>query len=295
MAVPTVDDVPDVRGGPAGGPSALTPEYVPGQPHPALAGYVTGYTGYREQSANAVRRRQAPYGGCPLILAFGEPLRLDGPAGATSATSFLAGMHDAAVMTEYDGAQSGVEVQLTPLGVFVLLGRPMTDFTNQCPSLDALEAPDLARLPDRLAADADWPTRFARIDVVLRRRLDWSATRPDPLVAWAWQRLQDTGGGARITELASYTGWSRRHLLERFRAQVGLGPKATARVLRFSRAAGLLVPPGADGGPPATLPTHNLADVAAACGYTDHSHLVREFRDLAGVTPSQYVAEWRLA
>jgi AraC-like DNA-binding protein len=33
--------------------------------------------------------------------------------------------------------------------------------------------------------------------------------------------------------------------------------------------------------------------VAAACGFADHSHLVREFRDLAGVTPTRYVQEWR--
>ena len=94
-----------------------------------------------------------------------------------------------------------------------------------------------------------------------------------------------------IQPLADATGWSRRHLLTRFRAQVGLAPKTAARVLRFRRAAGLLVPPGSDGGPGRPVP-RGLADVAAECGYADHAHLVREFRALAGCTPTAYLAEW---
>lgn len=47
------------------------------------------------------------------------------------------------------------------------------------------------------------------------------------------------------------------------------------------------------GGPPAAHSGHpGIADIAAAAGYADHSHLVRDFRSLAGCTPSQLVAEW---
>jgi transcriptional regulator GlxA family with amidase domain len=86
-----------------------------------------------------------------------------------------------------------------------------------------------------------------------------------------------------VAALAAGTGWSRRHLLTRFRAQVGLGPKAAGRVLRFRRAADLL----------AAGPAGTLADLAVACGYADHAHLDREFRALAGCTPTTYLAELR--
>ena len=58
------------------------------------------------------------------------------------------------------------------------------------------------------------------------------------------------------------------------------GPQAvsaTGRVLRFRRATDLL----------AAGPVRSISDLAAACGYADHSHLVREFRSLGGITPSE--------
>jgi AraC-like DNA-binding protein len=266
-------------------------EYSLGRPHPALAGCVVRYLGYREHSGTAVRRRQAPGASCTLILGLGPPIRLHGPAGPSVPTSFLAGMHDGPVLTEFVGHQYGLQVDLRPLGAFALLGRPMPELTNVAPQLTELDLPELAGLPARLADEPDWPRRFALLDDVLLRRLDTSAARPDPEVAWAWRRLHRSAGRVGVQELADDTGWSRRHLLTRFRTQVSLTPKITARVLRFQRAARLLVPGSVYDGTPPTAPP-SISDVAAACGYADHAHLVREFHALAGCTPTEYLAEW---
>jgi AraC-like DNA-binding protein len=101
-----------------------------------------------------------------------------------------------------------------------------------------------------------------------------------PEVGHVWHRLQ--GGAASVTALAAEVGWSRRHLAERFRREIGLPPKVAARVLRFERAKAELLRPD-------TAP--RLADVAASCGYADQAHLTREWRELAGCTPSQWLAE----
>lgn len=271
-------------------------EYVRGRPHPALAAHVVAYTGYREHSVAPLRRRQAPTGSCTLILGYGGAIQLDGPSGTSVPMAFLAGMHDAPVITQFVGGQCGVQVDLTPLGVFELLGRPMYEITNQVVPLDDLGARDLAALPGRLAEDPNWPARFARVDAVLRRRLELSPRRPNPEVTWAWGRLAGSAGAIEVSELAARTGWSRRHLLTRFREQIGLAPKTAARVLRFRRAAQLLVPSDPSGAPPTNGAIRNqagsLADIAATCGYADHSHLVRDFHTLAGCTPSRYFEEW---
>ena len=100
----------------------------------------------------------------------------------------------------------------------------------------------------------------------------------------AWRQLLRTGGTARISDLAAETGWSGRHLTGRFRTEIGLTPKAAARVIRFDRARHLLISKAADS-------EYRLADLAAACGYFDQAHLAREFRALAGCPPSQWITE----
>ena len=78
------------------------------------------------------------------------------------------------------------------------------------------------------------------------------------------------------------TGWSRRHVTERFRRQLGVSPKAYARLLRFEHASALLneKPRG-----------RTLADVAMEAGYYDQSHLTRDFVALAGMTPGAVAAD----
>ena len=91
----------------------------------------------------------------------------------------------------------------------------------------------------------------------------------------------------RVSALAAAeTGWSGRHLATGFRAEIGLTPKAAARVIRFDRARHLLVSQLAVVGSDT-----RLADLAVACGYFDQAHLAREFRSLAGCPTSQWLAE----
>jgi transcriptional regulator GlxA family with amidase domain len=72
-------------------------------------------------------------------------------------------------------------------------------------------------------------------------------------------------------------------LIRRFTQQIGLTPKASARVLRFRHAVALLGR-GAAG----------LTEISTACGFYDQAHLNREFRAIAGTTPGQMAASRRV-
>jgi transcriptional regulator GlxA family with amidase domain len=78
----------------------------------------------------------------------------------------------------------------------------------------------------------------------------------------------------RIEELVKQSGFSHRHLVARFREEVGMTPKSLARVLRFEHSLTML-----------RQTTAPLAEVAAAAGYYDQAHLNRDFKALAGSAP----------
>jgi len=102
---------------------------------------------------------------------------------------------------------------------------------------------------------------------------------PDASCLEAARRLRVSPGLA-IPAVAAALGLSVRQLERRFRASVGLTPKAFARVARFDRAVRAL---GAD-------PAQDLAALALDCGYADQAHFNHEFRALAGTSPRAHVA-----
>ena len=105
----------------------------------------------------------------------------------------------------------------------------------------------------------------------LRRRT------PDPaLIAKATQLLSGSIGDQQVQTTAEELGVSRRHLQRVFNSQVGLSPKMYARVMRFQRALRIR-----------RRSQMSWAQVAAECGFSDQSHLVREVGEFAGRTPNQ--------
>jgi AraC-like DNA-binding protein len=255
-------------------------------PDAAVRGPALRYTGYEERTVEPVRRREVPTGAVGVILSFGDTIDVlsmsssPQPRGGTF-RSFVAGFHEGYAVTEHAGRQHGVEMHLSPLGASRLLGAPMSELANQVVELGEVRGRAVDELTDRLAGAPGWPERFALVDATLARWLG-DAPEPDRAVAWAWQQLRRSHGTASIAALAVEIGWSRRHFAARFREQVGLPPKAAARILRFRHAVTLLDRAA------------TIADVAATAGYADHSHLVREFRALAGCTPSELARSERV-
>ena len=75
-------------------------------------------------------------------------------------------------------------------------------------------------------------------------------------------------------------GYSRKQLINRFRQHIGLPPKLAARVIRFSHAVRLLQ----------ESEERNWMDIAFDAGYYDQSHLIRDFLEFTGSTPTEYIA-----
>lgn len=250
-------------------------EMVAGSPAPALRGDVLSYTGYSERTAAPLRRLEVATARIPLILSLGPSILVDD----VRHTSFVAGLDDSATVTEHAGDQLGIQVDLPPLGARRLLGMPMAELTRRVVGLEDLVGPAAAELLERLHGLASWPERYGLLDAVLAARLEHAAPIA-PELHLAWERIARSGGTVGIERLAAEVGWSRRRLAARFGSEVGMTPKALARIVRFERVADLL-----RGGH-----VVSLADAAYACGYADQAHLNRDFRAFASTTPTNFSA-----
>jgi AraC-like DNA-binding protein len=266
-------------------------EAVTGVPSGVLGPWVDRYRAYRYEGFAPGLHTGMPSPGLTFIISLGDPVDIacmpGGRQPPAALQAFVGGLHSTPALIAHDGNQVGVSIDLTPLGARALFGMPAGELAWHVVDLADVLGPEGRSLADRLVSCDGWAPRFAALDEVLARAIARRrgqrrrhATDPPPEVTEAFRRLVVSGGRIPISTLASEVGWSRRHLGQRFREEVGLSPKAAARVIRFDRAKRLLA--AGDRG---------LAEVAAVTGYADQAHFSREFRELAGTTPTAWMAE----
>ncbi|GAA4589847.1 AraC-like DNA-binding protein [Actinoplanes octamycinicus] len=259
-------------------------EYAQARPAPPLRAHVAFYSGYRQRGLPPGRHRGLPSPYLTLIFTIDEPLVISEHPDRRQAPgvydALLGGLHLRPATITHDGRQSGVQVALHPLGCRALLGLPAGELAGlDVDPAAVLGEPVVAEIRERLAAAAGWPARFAVLDTALGTLVRSRPDRPGTeRVAHVWAAVR-RGAPASIADLAGQVGWTPRHLTDRFRAELGLRPKEAARMARFDRARRAL------------RPDVRLADVAAAHGYADQSHLVRDFQAFAGCPPSRWLAD----
>ncbi|MCC7053899.1 MAG: helix-turn-helix domain-containing protein [Gemmatimonadaceae bacterium] len=250
---------------------------------PAVADCVATYVGYEECSRTPLRRFEVPHPNVTVIVNLGDPLDVHAPALEPAGArfgSFVAGLFDTVAVTASTGRSRGIELNLSPLATWRLLGVPMHALVNRAVHLGDLLGRDATQLECRLRDAATWDARFDLLDVALARRLERARAMP-ATVAWAWRAVMREPGAAPVHDITRELQWSRRRLAATFREHVGLTPKALARVVRFDRVVRQVraLPPGE---------SPVWSRLAFGCGYADQPHLVREFREFASLTPTEF-------
>jgi len=248
-------------------------------PHPELALHIRGYNGYFENSSQRVRRRELPAGEVALIISLGPQWRsIDPVTGASIGMlrTFVAGLDDTYSLVDSDTPGAAIQVDFTPIGAGQLLQLPMHLVSKRTTELNDLLGSEADRLVERLVEARDWPSRFLKLDNFLLSRIR-RYERPTREIDWAWRQLDLSRGSIRVQKISEQLGWTRKRLVKAFRDEVGIPPKALARVLRFRRALAQFTS------------QKDFSQLAAECGYSDQAHMIRDFKDLSGLTPADLV------
>lgn len=177
------------------------------------------------------------------------------------------------------------EVSL-PVGLFTLgvrfrpgtgqafLKLPLGALTDRSAPLADLWGSAANRLLERLSE----PTCIPKLIAAMEAALD-SPEGPSPIQRALLAASKDGLLVQGAEELARSCGFSSRHFRRLCLDETGLSPKRLCRILRFQRVVSRL---RARSQPP------DYASLAAASGYYDQAHLIRDFRELAGCTPGQW-------
>lgn len=129
------------------------------------------------------------------------------------------------------------------------------------------------RLAEQLAEARDPLEMVARAEAYLGS----PAYLPPPVLT-ALTTLANAG--EPLDRVVETTGASPRHLRRLCQEHAGVSPKFLSRILRFRQAVERL----------RRRPSQMAwADFAAACGYFDQAHMIREFQEFAGVSPGRFV------
>jgi len=253
------------------------------KPHPALSAFVEDLWLYDGYVPTHERERILPSGTFELVLNLREnELRIYDAANTDQCRRFsgavVSGPYAGYFCSDAAEEVSIMGVHFKPGGAFPFLGFPAGELSDAHVDLAEIwkgHAEDLrAQLVETNRADE----RFR----LLERRLIEHLIQPlehHPAVAIALEAHHRPEASTRTHELAHASGLSERRFIDVFRSEVGMTPKLFDRVRRFQRTLGQL------------RVSHDIdwATLALGSGYFDQSHLIRDFREFAGVSPTEYV------
>ncbi|MEM9516555.1 MAG: AraC family transcriptional regulator [Actinomycetota bacterium] len=256
------------------------------EPHDSIALRITGY---RDVPPACPVHRGLPSGSITLIVSTGPPIEVSNTADASPHQrrrfhAVVGGLHRRPAFIHRFSPESGVAVDLRPDMVRRVFGIPAAALAASSVELSDVLGRRGDEFAERLCERATLVEQLAECERQLATLVDRHDREAPAAEQRAWSLLERSDGRLPISTVASDIGWSRQHLTRRFAIEYGISPRDAARVIRFGKSVTAMK----------TTPTRSLARVAADSGFSDQSHLTREWNDLAGCTPTQWRDEERV-
>jgi AraC-like DNA-binding protein len=209
-----------------------------------------------------------------IILHLADPFSIAGADGGLTKQDdvLVSGQITGPVRLHGNGRGDVIGIRFRTAAATAVVRAPLADLTNRVEPLSTIdkqlerELRAAARKHDRPAA------RAAALSRVLLKHVRRS---PDRIVRAAARMLET---GTRIDAIAEEFRTTRRTFERRVIAGTGLPAATLRRVMRFRRVFRVL-----DGAPRGTW-----AEVATQSGFADQSHMIRDFRQFTGSSPSEF-------
>ena len=251
------------------------------EPKPPLSKFVNSFWLYESQETQHKNPRILPTGTLELAINLRrnelffydaeQPQQCSRLSGAV-----VSGAHGHAFAATEETFIMGVHFK--PGGAFPFLGLPASQLGDTHVELETVWGPSACRLRERLCEARSSAERFQLLEKALLSRLRHQVEQHYAVSA-ALEMFARYQGGATVRDVAKYLGLSQRRFIQVFKSEVGMTPKLFSRIQRFQQTRTLIQ----------KSPSPNWVALALDLGYFDQSHLIREFLEFSGFSPTDYL------
>lgn len=225
-----------------------------------------------EQAARAERYVRLPDGESELLLRVG--------ADGNDLTATVVGSRTMPLQKGPTQPVTTLLVRFRVAGAYPFFGVPMHELTDRLVPVGNLWP---RALVSSLAGTATPRHAAAALSRALRTRLEGPGRYEPHAAPYVRRALRVATAAPRlptVRELAAMLGGSERHLRRAFAEVVGIAPKPLLRIVRFQRALRWAQEGRTD---------IDWSALAQRAGYCDQAHLIDDFRELGGRTPTALV------
>ncbi|MBN9381819.1 MAG: helix-turn-helix transcriptional regulator [Chitinophagaceae bacterium] len=190
---------------------------------------------------------------------------------------FLYGQVTTNVETSLKGKFSTIGIVFYPHVLKTIFGIDAGELTDTCMDVDQMARQQGFYLNEMLGECRSSSEKIEILSSYLLFLAKRNNTLTDTKMEYALSRILQSKGNISLKELNDQLCLSERSVERKFKQYVGLSPKMFARICRFQASLDQI----------RNNKYSKLSDIAYENEYADQSHLIRAFKEFAGVSPKQ--------
>lgn len=172
-----------------------------------------------------------------------------------------------------------------PIGFANFVKTPLENLVDkETPISELFEQAEAYELEQQMIQAFDTQQRIDIIESFLQQKLNEKNTISD-IVKSTVDALLKTKGTTPINVILKDDISRRRQLERHFKKQIGISPKQLGKTIRLQATLHLLL----------NKKSETLTDIAYESDYFDQNHFIKDFKDLVGVTPKEFLDNEQMA
>ena len=244
--------------------------------------HITFHQGYRPPHAREVF---VPDGGCEVVIDLSDAPKQrwhdeHGERFDMHKRGWVSGMRTSRIVIGVGSGAPMLVLRLRPGVLPSLVGMPAHELNDTVVDLDLLLGAVFSTVRDALGETLEQRGARAMLDEAEDTLAPlFPARQVERRVGIALHAVLQRNGMGTVRAISNELGCSQKHLNDLFQRQCGLGPKRYASLVRFQT---LLRRLERETDP-------DWTQLALEHGYYDQSHMVNQFREMTGHTPTRYM------